>query len=103
MSTAYEIPLIAGPQTFEITLAGVTYNFTIKWNVYANVWVLDIADSNGGNIIDGLPLLVGQDLLAPYGYLGIGGQLVVQSDFDAYAQPTSDNLGSTSHLYFVVQ
>ncbi len=72
---------------------------------YANVpeggWVLDIADVDGNPIAFGLPLVTGHDLLGQYAYLGIAGELVVQSDADIYAPPTFDNLGTESHLYFV--
>jgi len=99
--TAYEIPLIAAPQTFSVSLSGITYNFTVKWNAIAQLWMLDISDADGNGLAWGLPLLTGQDMLQQFGYLGIGGQLVVQSDYDGFALPTVDNLGTNSHLYFV--
>lgn len=100
--TPYEIPLQATPQLLSVTLAGVSYQLTVRWNAYANTWVLDIADQNGAGLAQGLPMLTGQDLLAQYAYLGIGGKLVVQTDQTPYALPTAGNLGTDSHLYFLV-
>lgn len=97
-----EIPLVAAPQRFFITLANVTYQMTMLWrDTDMGGWVLDIASSDGTPIISGLPLVTGADLLEELGYLGIGGQLIVQTDHDVDAVPTFQNLGDTGHLYFV--
>jgi hypothetical protein len=99
--TFLEIPLIAAAQTFTITLIGVTYTFTIQWCPPASCWMLDIGDLNNVPIANGIPIITGADLLEPYAYLNIGGQLIAATDFDPGAVPTFDNLGSTGHLYFV--
>ncbi|WP_250538817.1 MULTISPECIES: phage baseplate plug protein [unclassified Caballeronia] len=99
--TAYEIPLSAKPQTFSIALGGVTYKMTIRWNVPAAAWMLDIADATGNPMVGSVPLVTGVDLLGQYAYLGFTGQLVVQTDNDPDAVPTFGNLGSTGHLYFL--
>jgi hypothetical protein len=101
MTTAYEIPLIAAPQTFSVSLSGVTYIFTVKWNALAQLWFLDIEDANHNDLAYGIPLLTGQDLLAQLEYLGFTGDLVVQSDYSGFALPTVSNLGTNSHLYYV--
>jgi hypothetical protein len=100
----YEIPLSSEPQYFNIALAGVQYQFTLQWRnaPVAGGWFLDIADSQGNKILSGIPLVTGGNLLEQYAYSGIGGELWVQSDLDAAAVPTYDNLGTTSHLYFVI-
>ena len=100
--TAYEIPLSANPQTLSVNLAGAYYNLTVKWNAQNTSWVLDIADSNNNPLVQGIALVTGADLLEQYAYLGIGGQLQVQTDSDTFAVPTIDNLGTDSHLYFIV-
>lgn len=98
----YEIPLSPRPQTFGITLAGRALNLTLLWrNVDEGGWVLDIADGENVPIVRGIPLVTGADLLGQYAYLGFGGQLIVQTDHDTDAVPTWENLGDTSHLYFV--
>ena len=100
--TVYEIPLIAQSQKFSITLAGINYNLRLVWNAYMQAWVLDINDTNNAPVIGGIPLVTGADLLEQYGYLVFGGQLIVQTDNNPDVLPTLDNLGSTSHLFFVV-
>jgi hypothetical protein len=100
--TAYEIPLTAQNQAFSISLSGVTYNLTVKWNNFSQCWVLDIADENDNDILTGVQMTTGEDLLAPYAYLQFGGQLYVQTDNSTLTAPTYTNLGSTSHLYFIV-
>jgi hypothetical protein len=102
-TNVFEIPLSGQSQTFNIVLASVTYQLTLTWrNAGSCGWILDIADSSGNPLIQGIPLVTGADLLAQYRYLGFTGSLVVKTDADPDAVPTYDNLGSTSHLYFVV-
>jgi hypothetical protein len=102
MSTRYEVPLTAEPQKFSIALAGVNYQMILKWNVSANCWILDIYTEAGISMLTGIPLITGTDLLAQYRYLNFGGSLICESAFDINAVPTFENLGSTSHVYFVV-
>jgi hypothetical protein len=101
--TAYEIPLQPVPQSLSVSLSGVVYRLTARWNSFAGTWVLDIADQNGTALAGGIPLLTGQDLLAQLEYLGIPGDLVVQTDQSPYTLPTATNLGIHSHLYYVVK
>jgi hypothetical protein len=98
----FEIPLAPQPQLFSIQLAGVTYNMRLQWNdATTGGWVLDIFDENDVPMVCGMALVTGADLLEQYGYLGFGGALYVQSDFDVDAVPDFTNLGVNSHLYFV--
>lgn len=100
--TVYEIPLTPQPQIFNIVLGAVPYILTLTWNTVAQTWMLDIADSTSVPIVRGIPLVTGADLLAQYAYLELGGSLYVKTDSNADAIPTYTNLGSDSHLYFVV-
>lgn len=99
--TPFEIPLIASNQAFTTTLAGTDYGMKLKWNGAANCWMLDISDATGKALVSGIPLITGADLLEQYRYLGIPGQLFVQTDNDTDAVPTKANLGTNGHLYFV--
>lgn len=97
----YQIPLSNAPQQFEITLGGVDYQLTCKWNDSPEAgWTLDIADSTGAPIVANVPLITGEDCLAGLEYLGIPGSLWVMTDGDPFAVPTLDNLGKSSNLYF---
>ena len=100
--TSYEIPLEPNPQTFQIALAGIVYSITLWWSSASDSWNMSFADANQVPIIDSIPLVTGVDLFGPFEYLDFGGQLVVQTDHDSGAIPTYANLGSTSHVYFVV-
>lgn len=97
----FEVPLSAKPQSLKITLANVVYQFTVQWRTRAG-WVLDIASQDAEPIVQGLPLVTGADLLGQHKHLGIGGSLMVATDADLDAVPTYANLGTESHLYFVV-
>ena len=88
-------------QKLSVSLNGTAYQVTLHWCAPSACWVADIADQGGDPIVSGIPLVTGSPLLEQYAYLGIPGDLFVQTDFDAYAVPTFDNLGKTSHLYFV--
>lgn len=101
MSTPYEVPLTPEAQTFQLTLAGVLYTLRVSWCDPAQAWTLDIADLNGVPIVNGIPIVTGTDLLGQYAYLGIEGQLIVQTDSDVDAVPTYTNLGIAGRLYFV--
>lgn len=98
----YEIPLSSKPEAFQITLAGNTYKLNVAWrDAPQGGWFVDISDASGDLIAGGVPLVTGVDLLAQYAYLGIRGELWVQTDGNPAAVPTFENLGSESHLYFV--
>lgn len=88
------------PQKLSVSLAGVQYNLTLRWNAPGGFWGLDIATVDDVAIVTAIPLITGTDLLDGYEYLGIGGSLRVTTDYDTGAPPTSSNLGSQSHLYF---
>ncbi len=104
MKTAYVAPLKNIPQTFEISIAGVNYLMTCKWNDSVDAgWVLDLADvDTGAPIVANIPLITGEDCLSGLEYLGIGGEFIVFTDGDDLAVPTLTNLGNESNLYFVV-
>jgi hypothetical protein len=99
--TTFLIPLVNTPQTFQISLGGVNYSMTSKWNdADEGGWIIDLADVDGNPIVAGVPMITGADLLANLGYLGIEGELVVFTDGDETAVPTLENLGVESNLYF---
>lgn len=101
-STAYLIPLIDANQEFDISLAGVTYHFRVYWSGASYAWVLDIEDAQQNNLLTGIPLVTGCDLLEQYGYVGINGALVVQSTTDPDLVPDQNSLGSTGNLFFLI-
>lgn len=103
METPFLIPLINIPQFFQIILSGVTYLMTSKWNdADGGGWLLDIADSNDTPIATNIPLITGADCLEGLEYLGIQGELYINSSgTDSTAVPTLTNLGIDSLLYYL--
>lgn len=104
MSTPYLVPLSGIPETFAITLGGVSYTFTVQYRNDPGGnggWVLDIGDASNDPIISGIPLVTGADLLEQYGYLSFSGALYVQTAQDPDATPTFTNLGTDCNLYWV--
>lgn len=98
----YEVPLSPVPQKFSIALSGITYRLRVWWNAAPmGGWQLDINDANDNPLAHGIPLVTGSNLLDQLEYLGIGGWLVVETDYDLEAVPNFNNLGTTSHLYFL--
>ncbi|EKK0328005.1 hypothetical protein H5904_03910 [Klebsiella pneumoniae] len=74
---------------------------TVTWR--ASFWCLDIMDSTGADLIKGIPLITGANLLAQYSYLGLGFSLYVNCDDPANDNPTQTDLGIKSHLYVVTE
>lgn len=103
MTTQYEIPLMATPQAFSIQLGSTTYSLTVTYrDIDDGGWLLDIADNDGNSLVAGIPLITGANLLAQYPDLGFEGGLWVQTDgANPDDVPTFDNIGTSSHLYFV--
>lgn len=100
MST-FEIPLRNQAQRLTVTLSGVQVVLVVRWCPPLGAWVIDMYDSVDEPLLLGVPMITGADLLAQYEYLGIPGQLFVQSDDDVDAVPTFDSLGGLGHLYYV--
>ncbi|MFG1260017.1 hypothetical protein V5F79_22075 [Xanthobacter flavus] len=104
MATVYEIPVKAGAgnQTLSIDLAGKTYRLSLAWrNAKDAGWTLDIADADRNPLVNGVPLVTGADLLAPYRHLGFSGSLFVTTDGAPDVPPGFAELGRTAHLYWV--
>lgn len=97
------IPLINGPQSFQIALAGVNYTLVVKWNDAPDAgWEFDLLDADTNTyLVAGQTLITGADCLSGLEYLGIGGLFIVYTNGNADAVPTFENLGIDSNLYFV--
>lgn len=103
MPNIFPIPLEVGvPQKLTVQIGGVDYQLTLRYrNVDQGGWILDIADTFGNAIINGIPLVTGADLLAQYPDLGFNAELRVQTTSDPDAVPTFENLGADAQLYLV--
>lgn len=104
MATYYEIPLSGTHQAFSISLGEEDYRLTFVYRDMPEAgWVMDIATPERVQIISGVPLITGADLLGQYRHLNIGGGggLFVYTDGEPDAPPTFENLGTLSHLVWV--
>lgn len=96
-----EIPLSPENQRFSISVAGQSLQMAVTWR--AAFWCLDIMDSAGADLIKGIPLITGADLLVQYHYMSLGFSLYVVCDDPANDNPTAADLGTKSHLYVVTE
>ena len=95
--SSFIIPLSGPPETFTISLGGTDYRLTVAYrNVDLGGWFVDIADTAGNQILNGVPMVIGVDLLKQYKHLGIAGALTVES-LDSNPA-TFDNLGTAVNL-----
>lgn len=101
MANVYEIPTTSEPQTFAVSLSGVNYTLTLRWNTAAGLWFLDIATADGVAILSGVPLVTGADLLEQYAYLNLGGKMFCATDNNPDMPPAFATLGDSSHLYWI--
>lgn len=104
----YKIPLIPGtPQSLTVVFGDKEYRLTLRFRDVdddGSLWTLDIAEvQSNDDIVCGIPLVTGADLLAQYRYLNILGSLIVHTDGEPDSVPVFENLGQDSNLYFVVQ
>lgn len=98
----FEIPLRPIAQQLTTFLGATQYGLTFKWCDPAACWMMDVLDANGNEVLTGLPIVTGADILEQFAYLPVGkGGLVAQTDHDADAVPTYDNLGVQSHVYYL--
>jgi hypothetical protein len=101
------LPFSSDPnQTVTIQLGSKTtqfsgnYQFWAYFNDRVGVWCIDISDANSGVIIlQGIPLVLGCDLLAPY-KLGIG-MLIVFDETSSNKEATFDSLGDITNVYWI--
>ena len=96
-----EIPLTPDNQNYSITLSGTVYQFRMVWR--EAFWCLDILNSGGVDIITGIPLITGYNLLEQYAYLNPGFSLYVFCDIAGQENPTKTDMGTYIHLYVITE
>jgi hypothetical protein len=66
-------------QSFTVALGGSKFLIDARYNDIAGFWTFDVtAQTSQVQLVAGVPILIGQDLLAPYA-LGIGGFLATDT------------------------
>ena len=101
------IPLTPAPnQSFSVTLqvdgAPLTLNLALRWSEMAGYWVMTIFDSAMNLLLDSVPLITGwypaANVLAQYGYLGIGSAYILNNGTSDSDYPGRDDLGTNFSL-----
>ncbi|WP_443193608.1 phage baseplate plug family protein [Mycetohabitans sp. B46] len=64
-------------------------------------WILDIADASDSPLVNGIPLVMGVDLLEQHRHLGFTGSLWVQGAEHPDDVPTFEDLGLGTHVFWV--
>lgn len=97
----FEIPLSGDSEQFTVSILGTMYTLRVIYRgTPYDMWVLDVLDQNGVELVTGIPLVTGCDLLEPFSStLGTAFSLFVSTDGSPDSVPTEDNLGNLSHLY----
>ena len=96
-----EIPLNSNPeQLFSVVLEGEIYECRVVYNSRKDTWTISFAQ-NGEDIITGINLLGGVDILEQY-TLPIENMYVVNLD-DSSLDATADNLGTVSKLFLLTE
>jgi hypothetical protein len=102
MATVEEFPLRAEAQQIQITLGGIEYTVRFGWGDTADGgWFIDMTDIDGVPLLRGLPLTAGEDVLQQVAYLGIPGEIRVQTHGDDLVEPTYANLGANGKVLFI--
>ena len=105
MATIEQIPLTQGTeQTFIIAYNSTNYKFELFYNEYgvpAPQWYLNISNNDTAEaVINGLYLIVNQNVLYNLDYLGLGGLVLQDTDpTNANAINLKNDLGSRLKLY----
>jgi hypothetical protein len=83
------------------TLDGVTYTFTLRYNLRIQTWMLDVGDVIGAPIVCGIPLIAGRDLLGQYAGRGLpSGLLFVFDPSDQNGTPGQDDFSAGYRLVY---
>ena len=78
----------------EKSLDGSRYRFDFRFLDYTEKWYFDIKGLNNDVEIDGIALLPGKDLLAPFGYSAQLGELWVVDHTQGNDNPNFDDMGT---------
>ena len=97
----FEIPLSSGAQKFSIRLGENTLQIRLVWReAEGGGWFIDLFDNEGLDLITGIPLRSGRNILEEHAHLGLGA-LTVSLDGEPSRDPAYDEMGSKVQLYWM--
>ncbi len=99
LQNPYVLPVTSQPnQTFKTVLPlgerNVELTIGLSFREVPGYWTMDITGKDGVMLLSNLPLLKGGNLLAQYGYLGLGYLTVVEVNPTGAEYPGASQLGS---------
>jgi Domain of unknown function (DUF6983) len=87
---------------FRITLSGVIYTLTFKYNTRMSRWVMEIDDANDNQLLSGIVLLIERNLTGQYLYLAIPpGVFFCTDDTGQDTQPVQTSFGVDHTFWYV--
>ena len=97
----YELPIDnTADQSFTVTLDGAVYRIHLRYNSRARFWAMDILDAADTQLVMGLAVRLGIDLLAQYADRFPPGRMFAINYADPYVEPNRDNMGSDVRLVY---
>lgn len=88
--------------TFSIVLSGVVFILTFRYNGRMQRWMMDIADSSGNPLLNGLPCLDEQPMTARFVSLALpAGDFACFDDSGTGAQPTRYSFGIDHSMIYL--
>ena len=86
---------------FKITLSGVIFTLSFRYNTRSSRWVMDILDPSGNQILCGLPVLIQRNVTSQYPTLAIPeGVFFSTDDTGNGLQPTIYSFGTDHTLWY---
>jgi hypothetical protein len=87
---------------FKISLSGILYTFTLRFNGRMNRWILNIDDVAGNPLLHGIVLLVNRNLLSQYPTLNLmDGLLAAVDSTNKFVEPTQFSFGNNNYLAYI--
>lgn len=102
--TTVEIPVVADEVAFSLRaeLDGAFFGLSFRWNDRASVWLLDITDDDGADVVLGLTLVTGVPINAGLTHVPAApaGLLTVLDTEGRGGTPGVDDLGTRYRVLF---
>ncbi len=90
-----------GNQEFDITLDDVSYRLRFSFNSRLNKWALDILNSDGLELINGILMVLGVNFLRQYVSSSLpSGKLFLVNLQDGITEATETTFGTDVRLYY---
>ena len=88
--------------TFSIVLTGVVYTLTMRYNARMTRWMMNITDSAGNDLLNGIPCLNYVNMTGRFVELGLpSGDFFCVDNTNQGMQPTRYSFGTTNNLLYL--